>query len=123
MNDEARFLRQLHQTITQHFNLAELQGLAFDLGTNWDELAGDTLSLKSQSLIGYMQRNGRLPKLLHLLQEDRPNLPWPQLPATPPTTNLMPTDAARTAVWNALYETCGQRKLSSNRSSNSNRQL
>lgn len=115
MKKEIQFLRQLRKTLAKHFNLAELQGLAFDLGLNWDELAGDTLSLKSQSLIGFMRRNGRMATLLQLLQEERPDLDWPHLPAhssTPPTihqTDAAP-DAARKAVWNALYQTLWTKK-------------
>jgi hypothetical protein len=104
MKAEKSLLRPLRQTIRQHFNLEELETLAFDLGLNWDELAGATLSKKCQSLIGVMQRNGRLPELLRLLHQERPNVGWPDLtPASdgPPSNE---DDPVRTAVWNALYK-------------------
>lgn len=66
MGSKTLFYRQLRQTICQHFSLEELETIAFDLGLNWDELAGTTLSKKCQSLIGVMQRNGRVIELLHL---------------------------------------------------------
>jgi hypothetical protein len=52
--------------------------LVFDLGLNWDELAGETLSARIISLIEVMERNGRLPVLLTQLRQRHPAVHWPQ---------------------------------------------
>ncbi len=110
MNETNTFLRQLRLHICEHFSLTELKTLAFDLALNWDELEGETLSLKCQSLIGFMQRNGRLPELLALLRQERPGITWPSLPTKPKDPISKVSDAVRTAVWNSLFETLWNKK-------------
>jgi tetratricopeptide (TPR) repeat protein len=64
----------------QHFNLDEIQLLCFDLGIDYEHLAGETKPKKIHELILMVVRNGLLPDLLELLVEERPNVPWPELP-------------------------------------------
>lgn len=109
INVDGSYLRKLRQTICQHFDLPELQTIAFDLALNWDELAGNTLSLKCQSLIGIMRRNGRLLELLELLQQERPGVPWPSLPSAAVSPKKS-EDKKRNIVWNALYESLWSKK-------------
>ncbi len=75
MNDPASFL-QLRQSMAQHFDLEELEMLAFDLGVDWDELKGATKSNKLFHLLRYLDRHGRLTELEAILQEKRPNYVW-----------------------------------------------
>ncbi len=88
------FRRALRQTIARHYNLAELRTLVFDLDVGWEELAGDTRANKIVSLVEWLERNGRLPDLLELLQKDHPQVSWPSLPAPKPP----PADAIPEAV-------------------------
>lgn len=110
MKEANLFLRQLRLKICEHFSLTELETIAFDLALNWDELAGTTLSKKCQSLIGIMRRNGRLPELLELLQQERPDVPWPDLPSKPSASSSKSENATRAMVWNALHESLWSKK-------------
>ena len=69
-------LQKFRQQIVDHFTLDELQVLAFDLGLNWDELAGQILSEKTISLAIYLHKHNRLPDLISHLQQARPHLKW-----------------------------------------------
>ena len=110
MKAKNSYPRELRLAVGQHFNIKELETLAFDLGINWDELAGDTLTLKCQSLIGVMGRNGRLPDLLYLLHQERPGVPWPDMKTTPVDPISKGGNVVRTAVWNALLESLWSKK-------------
>lgn len=83
-NDEKREgtavnLSQLRQLLTQQFNKSELHHLAFDLGVEYEELAGFTRSDKAVSLIEYLQRNGRLTDLITQCRQLRPRNSWPEV--------------------------------------------
>jgi hypothetical protein len=56
-------LGELRDFMSKRFDMEELKVLVFDIGVNWDEVAGDWLSVKIASLIGYLQRTGRLGEL------------------------------------------------------------
>lgn len=73
-------LRDLRKKLTTHFNLDELQTLSFDLSVDWNSLSGDTIELKSQTLISYLFRRGKLSDLVGLLREERPNVEWADTP-------------------------------------------
>lgn len=72
----------LRSQITAHFSLDELEGIAFDLGVDWDELSGNTKSLKTLSLIRLIGRNHRLPELVDNLKAERPVVDWPKVPSS-----------------------------------------
>lgn len=74
------FQQQMRQAISQHFNLGELQQLAFDLNLDWDELVGPTKSGKIVALVVMMARHGRLPDLLTQLRQRYPAVDWPEPP-------------------------------------------
>ena len=54
------YLREIRRIMIDSFDLDELQTLSLDLGVDWDELEGRKKSAKSQSLIGYLSKRGRL---------------------------------------------------------------
>ena len=64
-------LIQLRQFITEHYNLEELRTLCFDLGINFDDLRGETLSGKAGVLILELGHRRELHRLLAALQKDR----------------------------------------------------
>ncbi len=78
--DSTKHLRDLRRKMVDHFNLNELKSLSFDLSVDWDSLDGDTIALKSQALISYLGRRGRLSDLIILLREERPNVDWAKIP-------------------------------------------
>jgi hypothetical protein len=82
-----------------HFDLSELHQLWFDLGIDYEELAGQRKSDAARELIVYAERHGRIDVLLARCREPRPNATWPaveQLPGLPsserPSLAEMPTD-------------------------------
>jgi energy-coupling factor transporter ATP-binding protein EcfA2 len=66
----------LHSQIIEVFNLDELSQLCFYLDVNDEELAGETLSAKSQSLLEYFDRRQRLDELLLEMEKQRPHVDW-----------------------------------------------
>lgn len=53
--------------------------VAFALGVDWEELKGNTKSLKTVALIHYLDRRGELDDLRGLLVEERPSIAWPTI--------------------------------------------
>ena len=72
-------LAQLRDLIDQHFSLDELQTLSFDLGIEFEHLAGNIRPVKIQNLIIYLSQRERLPELLARLQDQRPAVSWQEL--------------------------------------------
>lgn len=92
LNDEMReetavILSKLRQLLTHQFNKSELHHLAFDLGVEYEELAGSTRSDKAVSLIEYLQRNGRLTDLITQCRQLRPRTTWPEVTHIESTSN------------------------------------
>jgi len=61
-------------TLERNFNLAELRELAFGLRVDWDNLPGDTLSLKAMALIEWCEHRGRLKELRMAITAARPGV-------------------------------------------------
>lgn len=83
-------LIHLRKLLIGHFDLEELRLLCFDLGLDYEELAGRTKSTKMQDLITYLKRRGELKRLLDEVNSQRPNIPWPEFA---PTAEDTTTDA------------------------------
>lgn len=93
-------LSQLRQLLTQQFSKSELHLLAFDLGVEYEELAGSTRSDKAVSLIEYLQRNGRLTDLITPCRQLRPQTVWPEVTgiesfSSPPSNFVHPSRPIR----------------------------
>jgi hypothetical protein len=63
---------RLHERLVAGFDLVELDGLIFELGLAPDDIAGDTISSKSQELVLYYERRNRLRDLLAAVDRLRP---------------------------------------------------
>ncbi len=72
----------LRQLLRTHFNEAELQDICFDLRVDYEELPGHNKLEKIRELIGFCEREGRLPDLLALCQQVRPRLSWQDVTRT-----------------------------------------
>jgi hypothetical protein len=72
----SRGLATLRQKIELHFNLDELKGIAFDLGVEFENLAGETLRAKSRELVNFCQRRNILPDLVELCAGLRARVEW-----------------------------------------------
>ena len=64
-------LSQLRQRLVEHFSQEELQQLCFELGVRFDDLAGQTISAKAQSLLEHLAHRGRVPDLIDLVKQLR----------------------------------------------------
>ncbi len=78
-------LAQLRQQLTTLFNESELRNLCFDLGVDYESLPARSKDGKARELIAHMQRNSRLPEMIKMGRQLRPQAPWPDFPpeATP----------------------------------------
>jgi len=80
MEQQPIFRRQLFHLVNRHFNLDELQLICFELGVDYQHLAGENKLVKITNLILYIERHDSLLQLDKLLREKRPTVPWPELP-------------------------------------------
>lgn len=67
---------RLLQGLISYFNLSELQTLCFELGIDFDDLGGEGKMNKARELISYLDRHGRLPELVQILRQQRPQMAW-----------------------------------------------
>lgn len=67
---------RLRQQLEASFTLEELKTLTFDLGINFDNLAGDTLMVKTRELVNYALRRGLEDELLEKCRQERPQIDW-----------------------------------------------
>ncbi len=64
----------LRNTLVDRFSADELQNLAYDIGIDYDNLAGDTKSARARNLIEYLHRRGQLDTLVGWVQKNRPDI-------------------------------------------------
>jgi hypothetical protein len=75
------YMMNLHRLLDQYFSLEEIRTLCFDLGVDYDNVRGEGKSARIRELILALGRNGRLPELIGLVQEQRRHVRWPPVPA------------------------------------------
>jgi hypothetical protein len=73
--DNARLVALADQ-ISRYFDLAEVGDLCFRLGIEFDDVRGERKSDRVRELVKLVERNGRLPEMLSLLQKLRPHVQW-----------------------------------------------
>lgn len=69
----------IRSKINNHFDKGEFRSLCFDLeycDVQFDNLAGETLISKIESLIGFLDRRGQLSELIKICATQRPNVEW-----------------------------------------------
>ena len=86
-------LALLREGVTSAFNEDELRTLCFDLGVEYEDLDAIARDGKARELVATMHRAGRLGELVSACRKQRPNTPWPSLPAG---GSLLPEDLAHT---------------------------
>lgn len=92
-NDKSN--RELRQKMGSYFDLNELQELAFDLNINWDDLAGETISLKIIEVIKHCRRNKMFDQLIIYLQQEKP-IGW--TPPNPTNKRLPPNPTMKIRI-------------------------
>ena len=65
---------RLRQVLIDYFNDDELRDLCFDLGIDYENLAGAGKAGKARELIAYAQRRGTLEDLARQVKSLRPNV-------------------------------------------------
>jgi hypothetical protein len=71
-----RYLTRLRQMLDAHFSVEELRTLCADLGVDYDNLPGEGKVNKARELIGHLDRHSRIPDLVDVGQERRPDIAW-----------------------------------------------
>jgi hypothetical protein len=68
--------RQLRLILCEYFSRSEIADLCFDLGIDFDDLAGESKSDKARELIEYSKRYGFQSELVSACRDRRPKAPW-----------------------------------------------
>jgi hypothetical protein len=76
---EKKSAEKLYSLCLAHFDLAELRGLCFDLNVDHESLSGETKPAKTEALIRYLHRHGRLNEFVELVRNKRPQVDWPSV--------------------------------------------
>lgn len=71
-----RYRRQLRDSLTAHFSMGELRSLCFDLDIEFEDLEGSSKTNKAESLLSTMERLDRIPELVQVCGQQRPNVVW-----------------------------------------------
>lgn len=69
-------LVNVRSQLSEHFNLDELQTLCFDLGIQYDNLAGETLNAKVRELVKHCYRHDLLHNLIQQCQKMHAGVKW-----------------------------------------------
>lgn len=69
-------LVQLRQFFDTHFSEDELRTVCFDLGVDYDNLAGAGKAGKARELVAYHERHGRISELMAVARQLRPDVYW-----------------------------------------------
>ena len=75
--NKSRYETQLREKINKHFDDEELRTLCQDLGIAYDDLPARGKANKARELVGFLERNGRLPELITLCRQKHPRVAWP----------------------------------------------
>ena len=70
----------LRELLEAHFNESELRTLCFDLEVDYDNLLHATKADAARELVSYFERRDRLPELVAVGQQLRPDVSWGEIP-------------------------------------------
>lgn len=82
--------RWLRKKIELHYNLDEIRLLCANIDVDYDDLPGETKTVKILELVEYCERRSRLDKLMQQCREDRPgcfDTSFSPIPFTPDTSS------------------------------------
>lgn len=80
LTNKETYLSNLYNLIEQCFDQEEIRTLCFELLVDFDSLRGEGKPAKVRELILALSRQARLPDLIALAREKRPNITWPMAP-------------------------------------------
>jgi AAA+ ATPase superfamily predicted ATPase len=77
------YLVGLRQILDTSFDEGELRTICFDLGADYENLPGEGKANKARELVVYLERRGRIPELVKIGVQLRPNEYWEDSPELP----------------------------------------
>lgn len=77
LESPAKIKSDLASILSSHFNIAELHNLCFEMGIDFENLAGQEKNTKILELVNYMSRQRRLGELVQVGKQLNPGAPWP----------------------------------------------
>jgi hypothetical protein len=86
-------LVQLRRNMARRMSDAELRDLCFDLQVEYEDLAGEGKSDKVRELLSFLVRRQRIPQLIVVGSQLRPDIPWPNAAAAAPEVETTPAQA------------------------------
>ena len=95
---DTELLTHLRQLLVKRFSDGEIRTLCFDLGVEYDDLPGSGKADKARELVDCMDRHERLPDLVRVGRQSRPDVSWPEVGAAPAKQLSTPGSASPPAV-------------------------
>jgi len=93
----------LRNKITSYFNDDEIQSLCFDLGIEYENLAGETREAKARELVIYCERTSKVSQLVNRCRELRPSVDWRAPEHLPESESFAaPTKEKSQAWWDKI---------------------
>ncbi len=74
---QKEYLVHLREILAKRFSKGELQTLCFDLGIDYEELPGTSVTDKARELVSFAERHNSIPDLLAVGARQRPDISWP----------------------------------------------
>jgi hypothetical protein len=74
------YLVRLRQILDTSFDEGDLRTVCFDLGVDYENLPGEGKANKARELVIHLERCGRIPELVEIGVQRRPNVSWEHIP-------------------------------------------
>ena len=102
------FRADLRHKVATYFNDDEIKSLCFDLGIEYENLAGETREAKARELVTYCERTSQVSQLANRCRELRPSVDWRVPEHLPePESLAAPTQEKNQAWWDKLPPQAG----------------
>lgn len=89
----------LRNKITTYFNDDEIESLCFDLGIEYENLAGETREAKARELVIYCERTSKVSQLVNRCRELRPSVDWRAPEHLPESESFAAPTKERSQAW------------------------
>jgi len=96
---------ELRRILVERFTEGELRDLAFDAGVDYEALSGSSKSDRAREFVLYFEHRNRLPKLIRMIQELRPDIHLSDVPFDPGAELvwITPLEAMQLTGWGSTY--------------------
>lgn len=74
---------QIIELLARHFDVGEIDMLAWDLGLNADNIRGESRDERTRALMSYCERHNLVSALLERCRDLRPEITWPKSSTLP----------------------------------------